>query len=612
MGIRSLKLLLCLCLLLLIACQNSSQGLSETAVPQVGLETTDVIISNRDAVEGQTVNNLMVFARLYGYIRFFHPSDQAIEADWDQIAINGVHWVYDAQTPLELSERLETFFQPIAPTIRVFPHGEQPFTPDIVLPPNGLTNAQIIMWEHHSLPSDVVEEYKSILLQSAITDETLPANFHDPRQPFQAELGSGVEAAIPLALFVTADGTYPATTSAMSEKPATSALSDELARRLASVIISWNTMQHFYPYFDVVDTNWLEVLPEALARTLTDPDEAAYFDTLRWLIAQLDDGHGAVLSRTVALPSEVPPVALTWAEDQVVVLYVKDEAAELLQPGSIILTIDGQSAIERLAEAEELISAATIQFRRYLALPRLLAGSAGSQITLEVQTPDGRIQSATLTRDRSYRAIKVPRPEMVTELEPGIFYIDLDRVTDSDIWPLLPQLEAAQGIIFDMRGNKNIVSIALLSHLTREPMTSMQFLVPIITNPDRINMNFERDIASLEPVEPYLSAKIVFLTDGSAFSFEETWLNYVKVYQLAEIVGEPTGGTNGAHNSIEIPGWYTIYWTGTRALNQDGSQFHGVGVQPTVPVSRTIAGIAAGRDEQLDTAVAIIKQTIEE
>jgi len=38
---------------------------------------------------------------------------------------------------------------------------------------------------------------------------------------------------------------------------------------------------------------------------------------------------------------------------------------------------------------------------------------------------------------------------------------------------------------------------------------------------------------------------------------------------------------------------------------QDGSRHHGVGILPTVPAARTLAGIAAGRDELLERAVEV-------
>jgi C-terminal processing protease CtpA/Prc len=70
-------------------------------------------------------------------------------------------------------------------------------------------------------------------------------------------------------------------------------------------------------------------------------------------------------------------------------------------------------------------------------------------------------------------------------------------------------------------------------------------------------------------------------------------------------VGETTAGTNGNINPFALPGGYHITWTGMKVLKHDGSRHHGVGIAPTVPVPRTIRGVADHRDEQLDRALAI-------
>ena len=35
------------------------------------------------------VDQLRAFAKVYGYARFFHPSDEAAAADWEQLAVDG-------------------------------------------------------------------------------------------------------------------------------------------------------------------------------------------------------------------------------------------------------------------------------------------------------------------------------------------------------------------------------------------------------------------------------------------------------------------------------------------------------------------------------------------
>jgi len=71
-------------------------------------------------------------------------------------------------------------------------------------------------------------------------------------------------------------------------------------------------------------------------------------------------------------------------------------------------------------------------------------------------------------------------------------------------------------------------------------------------------------------------------------------------------VGGPTAGTNGNVNPFTLPGGYRVVWTGMKVLKHDGKQHHGVGIQPTVPVTRTIKGVAAGRDEMLERGIEVV------
>jgi C-terminal processing protease CtpA/Prc len=101
---------------------------------------------------------------------------------------------------------------------------------------------------------------------------------------------------------------------------------------------------------------------------------------------------------------------------------------------------------------------------------------------------------------------------------------------------------------------------------------------------------------------------MIFMTDGSAISAAETIMGIVEAYRLADIVGEPTAGTNGNVNPFTVPGGYILHWTGMRVLKHDRSRHHGVGIQPTHPVARTIQGIAERRDEILEKAIELARQ----
>lgn len=82
----------------------------------------------------------------------------------------------------------------------------------------------------------------------------------------------------------------------------------------------------------------------------------------------------------------------------------------------------------------------------------------------------------------------------------------------------------------------------------------------------------------------------------------------IEHYHLGEIVGAATPGTNGDIAQIDLPTGCTTVFTARRVTKPGGAQHHLIGIRPTVPVSRTIAGVRAGRDEVLEAALATLRR----
>src|SRR5262245_58716096 len=51
----------------------------------------------------RNLDNLIAFAKLYGYVRYFHPSDEAAATKWESFLIDGISAVEAAQTAEELA-----------------------------------------------------------------------------------------------------------------------------------------------------------------------------------------------------------------------------------------------------------------------------------------------------------------------------------------------------------------------------------------------------------------------------------------------------------------------------------------------------------------------------
>ena len=67
----------------------------------------------------QEIESIAAFARLYGVVRYFYPSDAAASLDWDRFAVHGVKRARGALTRQSLQTTLEELFTPLGPGIAI-------------------------------------------------------------------------------------------------------------------------------------------------------------------------------------------------------------------------------------------------------------------------------------------------------------------------------------------------------------------------------------------------------------------------------------------------------------------------------------------------------------
>jgi hypothetical protein len=706
------------------------------------------------------VANLAAFARLLALVRFFHPSDAAAAADWNRVAVAGVGAVEGADDAPALARALESFFRPLAPTLRISAQG-RPEVPAELRRPAGAGPFKVVAWRHfgghfdspskvfsseriddrsppgfgtlvqaiapgdlrgkrvrlramvraeveaggfaqiglrvdraggrpgffdnradrpirdaawkvYEIEGDVAADAERIVVLFVLTgggqawiddvsvtaveggrsgsllnggfdegetdaqppswyfpyesvragyhlllrrgegcrhggcaelasDEIATPHFPRPDEPLEADLGGGVTAAVPLALWADAAGTLPHAAPTVGPWSGVDPAADTREARLAVVALLWGIQQHFHPTLDPARPDWNAALPAALEGAAKAEDREAFRNVLRRLLVPLQDAWTVAVSHRGDPPAGVLPVSWGWVEDRLVILGA--DRATGLRPGDVVGTLGGRPATMVLAETEALISSAPAA-RRPLALDLLAAGATGSRLALGIERAGSPPITATLTRAAAEPPPDTPMPA-VAEPRSGVIYVDLRRIEDAELEMLLPRLAAARGLVFDLRGRSRVSTI-LLSHLAERTARSATWQIPVVMLPDHRDVQWMSTFWTIDPKAPRLRGRVAFLTDGRTLHFSETLLEMVEQYGWAGIVGEPSGGDNGSVNRGNLPGGWTVSWSGQRTLRHDGSPWHGAGSRPTVPALRTVSGIAAGRDEVVERAVELV------
>ncbi len=422
-------------------------------------------------------------------------------------------------------------------------------------------------------------------------------------------IGSNLKIIVPLALYGTKSTTFPNPDS-LKTAPLLAEINNsnytltasDLYFRLGNIINTWNVFQHFYPYFDIVKTNWEDDLKISLNEAYQNKDASDYYNSLKKLTAKLKDGHVSVTdfgNKNYYLP----PIAWKWVENKLMITSVMDDNLKV-KVGDIVEKIDGIDSKKYFENINQYISAATNGWLNYQAELESLYGLINSSLKISVLGQNKSIAIKRTLFASQYQGL-LPKQTAIRSFGNQITYVsfvaaDMKMINDS-----LQLLKNSKAIIFDLRGRPN-ENAELLEYLMVKDDTASNWLkAPEIIYPDQEKIvGYKTEGWDLKAKSLHLKAKIFFLIDGRVISAGESYASLVEHYKLGTLIGQSTAGTNGEVNTLTLPGGYVIRFTGLKALKLNGSQHHAIGIIPNIYVEQTAKGVKEGRDEILERAIA--------
>jgi hypothetical protein len=107
--------------------------------------------------------------------------------------------------------------------------------------------------------------------EAEIISEPLFEQHAEVGEMIDKQLGAGLRCLVPLALYSRNGQTIPSPempleslVTSLAAIRARDLTGEDLSVRLAAVVKAWNVFQHFYPYLDLVDADWDQVLRDSL------------------------------------------------------------------------------------------------------------------------------------------------------------------------------------------------------------------------------------------------------------------------------------------------------------------------------------------------------------
>jgi len=407
--------------------------------------------------------------------------------------------------------------------------------------------------------------------------------------------------------------------SVVSSIPASKTLS-EVHRETFEIVWSTVNERHFDPTFGGVD--WNKVRKQYAPRLAEVKTDRELYALLQQMLGELHQSHFNIIPPEAIIEdtAKEPPtgglgVDVQYLDNQALITRVDDGSTGAragLRPGFIIEQIDGTPVahiIERFTTGKA--SPAIIRLRSARAIMTSLNGKPGTAVHLAYLDARDQAQEATIKRARLKGELS-PRfgsfPPQYTEFEAkrlagAVGYIRFNIFSMSLMEKISPAIRAmgrAPGLILDLRGNPGGVgnmSQLIAGLLTSEPSS----LGAMHLRVGSINFN-------VSPQPNAFTGSVVILMDGRSASTSEVFSSGLQEIGRAVVIGERSVGAALPSVLTKLPTGALFQCAIADFKTPKGVLIEGRGVQPDIEVKLTRATLLAGRDAQLDAAIAQIQK----
>lgn len=393
---------------------------------------------------------------------------------------------------------------------------------------------------------------------------------------------------------------------------------DDVGMRLLGAFRFWNAYEYFSPNVDITRMDWDQALRNAIDDMLAAGDQMAYERALGRLTAQTGDNHVMLETnggRFLRFYGDYfLPVSFISIDGEVVVESV-GIGCTTLQPGDVLLTVDGMAMADRIAELSEYFPVPEPdKFVNALFYPLLSVEGETSRITLR---RDGQERTVEVTNSRSYDGgVEFTESGLIAGGRIG--YIAPATLKEGDLEELMVTFADTDGLVVDLRQYPGYpFALDLSEYLIPEPTLYAILELPNMADPGRFwqmgqyggaGYLAQMDIADDRENVPLYTGQVVILIDETSQSQSEFATMCLRQAPGAVVVGSPSVGADGNAIYIHLPGGCRTRFTTLGVLTPEGKETQRVGVQPDVLCTPTVEGIAAGRDDLLEKAVEIIEE----
>jgi carboxyl-terminal processing protease len=385
--------------------------------------------------------------------------------------------------------------------------------------------------------------------------------------------------------------------------------------RLLALFRYWNIVNYFFPYRDMTDMEWEDVLEKFIPRFINASDSCEYQRVILELAAHINDGHGVTGIPAAVSCTYTPlyaPFEVRYIEDKTVVTQVYPDLLNSpgdIEIGDIILKYDNIAIdVFRNEKIPVTPSANEACIRKYINRAVQRGDHSPFRYTLlrNGQVKDTAVNMYDLTVITNAKNAQDSLLDKWKILPGNIGYINMGIFYPIDVFQAMPELMDTRAIIFDHRFHAQ-GACYYLPYFLFPKLTEVYELFLVNT---AYPGDFLHGIIPMGYENPnYYKGKVVILVNENTISHSEFSSMILQAAPDTVVIGSQTAGTDGNMVSFMLPGGIKTSISGLGVSYPDGTPTQRVGIAIDIEAYPSLAGIRVGQDEVLEKAFEFIENS---
>jgi len=531
------------------------------------------------SADKKQIENLKTLGLIWGFLKYYHPNIAKGEKNWDYELFRILPKVLHPDNKESRDEILIKWIGDIGQ----FQEGKGSMTP-----PGSVKLEPDLDWiENSGFSAELTE-----LLQEV-------KNAARPNAHYYIELQAGV-----------------GNPEFKNEHPYSPMKYPDAGFRMLTLFRYWNIIQYYFPYKNLIEEDWEDVLEEYIPKFIESKNETDHILTVLELIGRVHDTHANIWGDNPIIKNHFGtkhgPVELTFIENKPIVTAFYGEKFEKekgLKIGDIITVINNTPVEAIVKERLKYFPASNYATKLRDIAPKLLTTN-DSTITIEY-TRNGQSGKHTL-KTFSSNEINISDRFMNADtsfkmVNADIAYINNGSLKREHLPKIWKEMENTKGLIIDIRNYPADFPIYDLSaYLMPESTPFAKFTNGSIVHPGLFT--FTPSIAVGKKNKDYYKGKVVILINETSQSSAEFHAMAYRVHPNATVIGSTTAGADGNVSQFFLPGAISTMISGIGVYDPDGKETQRIGIVPDIELKPTIRGVIEGRDELMEKAMEIINR----